>query len=377
MQPLTQTLFSDSDSDTENNEAGPSTVASSPVVLCQRTPRGFRLQGKAFFFTWPRCSMDPDVALRKLRKWRPLVKAVVVQERHKDGGLHLHAAFWLVRRMDLSSYTTLDAILGVHGNYQRLKKPVDSVRYLLKDPVKLAEYGMDAKEYVANARAHHSNSKDSRTSGKWAGAVAHIAKDASLLDFEDQGFIARNLRSLLAYKSYVRTHRPRHRVGDWDIKCAVIVGPTGVGKSHWARYGHGLDGGTWVLPVQRGGGVWWDTYDGENVLVLDDFDPKTMSILQLLRVLDKYTFVGMVKGSTVTADWTRVIITNNLPVSQWYPDADLRRVAALKRRLVEINVTRRGYFEANFDEMISVYGAEQVNATSNLLCEYYEQLSCQ
>ena len=52
--------------------------------------------------------------------------------------------------------------------------------------------------------------------------------------------------------------------------------------------------------------------------MLDDFDPSTMPLLQLLRVLDSYRLTGMVKGATIALDFTEVIITNTLrPGTPW------------------------------------------------------------
>lgn len=310
----------------------------------------FRLAGKRLFFTWPRCTISAEDALKRCMDWRPLERCMVARELHVDGTPHLHALLWCRSRVDLRTFRSLDAILGQHGNYQVMKDPVKSVQYLMKGD-DYVSFGFDPKEYVAAAKQ-----KRPRTNAGlagWNAALTAVQKGGSFADLEDQAFVARNLRKLMAYADWWSTQHPKHRVGtDWAVRTVVLWGDTGVGKSYWARRGgHGLDGGVFVLPYQRDGGVWWDGYRGERVLLLDDFDPKKMPLLQLLRVLDSYEYTGMVKGSVVRADWLEVIITNNAHPSTWYPKASYERMRALKRRLKICWVGSTDFRTFKFDEL--------------------------
>lgn len=335
--------------------------------------RSFRLQGKRFFFTWPRCTTSSEDALSKLLGWRPLDRCMVARELHADGTPHLHALLWLKRRMDIRSCTTLDAILGQHGNYQGMRDPVASVKYLLKEDTSPAVFGFDPNEYVAAS----ANKRVARTGGTWDSVVQHLREGRTLADFENQAFIARNLRHLLRYDDWRRSCVPTNRVGDWRIKCMVIWGPTGMYKSTWGRgiargpsNGHGIAGDTFPLPYQRSGGTWWDGYRGQRTLLLDDFDPSKMPLLQLLRVLDSFTFVGEVKGSVVTADWTEVIITNNIHPDRWYPTEGPERMAALLRRLKVVYVAPddSDWCKSTFDEIWSdAQKADRPANSSNLV----------
>lgn len=277
---------------------------------------------------------------------------MVAREKHKDGTPHLHALLWLQRRVDFRSYKSLDEILGLHGSYEVMKSPVDAVRYLMKENDYVA-FGFDPKEYVQAGDKHAPRSTEH--TNKWKRAVTTIQEGGPLANFEDQAFIARNLRKLVEYNRWWSAQHLVHRTGDdWKVRSIVLWGVTGVGKSYWARRGkHGLGGSIYVLPYQRDGGVWWDGYGGERVLVLDDFDPKKMPLLQLLRVLDSYAFTGMVKGSSVKADWTEVIITNNHSPETWYPKASYERQRALLRRLKVCWVGDDSFREKSFDELLA------------------------
>ena len=64
-----------------------------------------------------------------------------------------------------------------------------------------------------------------------------------------------------------------------------------------------------------------------------------MGISTLLRLLDVYPLHVEDKGSSTPAQWTKVIITSNQPLEEWYPDAYQKcpeRLEAVKRRIHEI-----------------------------------------
>ncbi len=342
--------------------------AAGPSVAPRVPARVFRFQGKRGFFTFPKLDMDPSAALVKFLAWRPMERAMVCRESHSDGTKHLHVLFWAKNRVDLRSYTSLDAILGKHGNYQVMKDPVASVRYLMKEK-DFVSFGFDPVEYVAAAAAKRARSH------KWETVVEVLQKGGSLAKFEDQAFVARNLRSLLAYATWWKTLNPTYRVKsaagvDWRCRTVVVWGLPGVGKSYWAEHGGGLPGAVWVLPTQRTGGVWWDGYDGSPTLVLEDFDSALMGMLTLFRALDSYKFVGPVKCTTggMTADWINVIITNNHHPHDWYKEASHARTQALDRRIKICYVEGTAWRTKTFDELYSdVSWPESPAAADNLV----------
>ncbi len=321
MRDMPEPVPSNGERSTEMSTESPEVETRAPV----QPPAGtYRIQGKRFFWTIPHCDMDPTVALKRVMDWRRCDRVMVARERHKDDTNHLHVALWLTKRVDVSTCASIDAIFAQHGNYQTMRDPVAVVKYLMKEN-DYVSHGFDPKEYVKASGRKRAYS--------WNDTADHIQSGGALADIPDKGFAARNLRKLVEYQRWWRTLHAVHRTGSWSVRTLVLWGRTGSGKSYWARHGHGLDGGVYVLPYQRAGGVWWDGYGGERILLLDDFDPSKMPLLQLLRVLDSYKMTGMVKGATVTADWTDVIITNNEPPSRWYPQASLERMAALMRRM--------------------------------------------
>lgn len=91
-----------------------------------------------------------------------------------------------------------------------------------------------------------------------------------------------------------------------DLKVYVLWGSTGVGKSRLAHHlftglGHVYD------PSLR----WFDGYRGEETVLLDDFRGDGIPGHFLLRVLDIYPLRVPVKGSFITWNPSRIIITSN------------------------------------------------------------------
>ena len=111
-----------------------------------------------------------------------------------------------------------------------------------------------------------------------------------------------------------------------------IWGPAGIGKSRKAR--------TYGSPVyNKGINKWWDGYNGEPVVIIDDLPAQKAEILvdQLKKWLDRYVLPVEVKTSTITIspkDY-KMIITSNYSPEQCFKEPDL---SAMRRRLTVIHM---------------------------------------
>lgn len=105
-----------------------------------------------------------------------------------------------------------------------------------------------------------------------------------------------------------------------------FVGPTGVGKSRLAYS---------LFPdaYRKASSKWWDGYEGQSVVVLDDFDSTFFPVGDLLRLLDRYPFRVEYKGGSTELLANHFVITSNLHPTAWYPELDERRRAAIYRRI--------------------------------------------
>lgn len=117
---------------------------------------------------------------------------------------------------------------------------------------------------------------------------------------------------------------------NWKTEVRVYVGPTECGKTSSA-FEEFPD--LWVAPE----GGWFDGYDGEEHVLLDDFNGGRecgITFRSLLRLLDRYRMVVAVKGAFVQWRPRVIIITTNHHPSTWFPWEDpaplLRRIDVIK-----------------------------------------------
>lgn len=109
------------------------------------------------------------------------------------------------------------------------------------------------------------------------------------------------------------------------LEVIVIVGAAGSGKTKRA-----YDEGAYVFDDYEDG--WWDGYEGEEVLLIDEFYGG-IKYSKLLKLLDGYQHRLKVKGGFVYARWTKVYITSNTEPQFWYSQG---LTPALDRRISEV-----------------------------------------
>lgn len=108
----------------------------------------FRMEAKNFFLTFPQTSVSRQDALIKLQEHfsSSLKGAVIAQEKHVDGDTHLHILVFLHHKLRTRSPTYFDFICMKHGNYQTMRDPQKSLRYVSKEDQHLVTFGIVPKE---------------------------------------------------------------------------------------------------------------------------------------------------------------------------------------------------------------------------------------
>lgn len=110
-----------------------------------------------------------------------------------------------------------------------------------------------------------------------------------------------------SFREYRRQKTP-HRQG--KTKVEVVWGPTGTGKSHYAE--HKYPDAYW-----KPKGDWWDGYDGQEVVVIDEFYG-WLSYDFMLRLLDRYRLIVPTKFGHANFVAKTIVITSNKHPSAWY-----------------------------------------------------------
>lgn len=113
------------------------------------------------------------------------------------------------------------------------------------------------------------------------------------------------------------------------IYTEVLFGDAGTGKTRKAVE---ENPDHYILDTDGDGKLWFDGYNGESTLILDDFYGG-IKYSYLLRLLDGYKCRLDVKGSFTYAQWTKIIITSNKDPREWY---HYGLTGALDRRITKI-----------------------------------------
>lgn len=101
---------------------------------------------------------------------------------------------------------------------------------------------------------------------------------------------------------------------EWrDLRIRLHYGPPDSGKSRSAR--EAATGGYYAPPA--GAAFWFDGYNGERRLVIDDYVGQ-WPLADVLRVLDGYSLQLPVKNGFVPALFTEVDVTSNIHPLAWY-----------------------------------------------------------
>ena len=122
-------------------------------------------------------------------------------------------------------------------------------------------------------------------------------------------------------------------VRDKAPEVIVLYGKTGTGKSKMARE---MCPEAYIWGPEQG--KWWDGYDGETEVILEEFRGQ-LPFGYILRLLDRYGMRVETKGSTVQFCATKIIITSPVHWKEWYNVAAFAgsgdKVDQLDRRITE------------------------------------------
>lgn len=157
-------------------------------------------------------------------------------------------------------------------------------------------------------------------------------------------------------------HYPRYRAIYSEFRAVAdrpelankwICGPTGCGKSRYVRdtYGVGSELGGELGFYSKGMNKWWDGYRDEEVVLLDDFDPKHGEFLSYYLKIwaDHYAFNAEVKGGMMKIRPKIILVTSQYPISACFKE--IETVDAIERRfeIVQLAPFENTNFVASFN----------------------------
>jgi len=291
--------------DSADNDAG-ELVAEGIRVIKGTAPAGRRKdpfhnkQYRWWFFTWnnPSHPEDKEILLES-----SIVSYVKFQlEKGKEGTLHYQGVLYC--KSATRCTTLLKAFVGC-GYFAPVINSEAAVRYCGK--------------------------LESRVDGPWtAGKLPKQGERSDLLEcksiidnggrmddvFEQQFSNAvrygRGLREYCAIKN-------RNNVRKWQTISYIYTGDAGTGKTQAAMIeAAAWGGGTYWLTVERTGGkLWWDGYEGQENIIIDEFNCG-ISLTDFKRIIDSSPLTIPIKGGMVQFLGKRIWICSNNPLDVWY-----------------------------------------------------------
>lgn len=125
----------------------------------------------------------------------------------------------------------------------------------------------------------------------------------------------------------------------------VLVGEPGIGKTKSVYDNHDIND---IYKMECGDGssnsIWWDNYNGEQVILIDDFH-NNFKLDYMLRLLDRYPMKLNIKGGHTWKCATHIYITSNTDPNNWYPNCNEIHRKAIKRRITTIKILQPQYAE--------------------------------
>lgn len=156
------------------------------------------------------------------------------------------------------------------------------------------------------------------------GVAAALERD------EYVGCTLRHLRALTSARAFT-AHR-----NFVNMNVIVLHGPSGCGKTRTAfELADRIEPDKVPYVLFSHAPTWFDGYDGQKVLIVDEADKELIPIRTMLRLLDGYPMMCPIKGGSVPKCFDTVILTANKPWERWYPGLSLDEEDGLRRRISE------------------------------------------
>lgn len=141
--------------------------------------------------------------------------------------------------------------------------------------------------------------------------------------------MTRYYKGIQTYKGLANIETKNLKKRRKGVKVIWIHGPPGAGKSHKAyEMTKGKDIYSW------NGTKWWDHYDGQGIVIIDDFRPN-LDFEYYLKLFDKWDFMVEQKGSTTKLEAYKFIVTCPLPVEGTFRNVQGENLKQILRRITK------------------------------------------
>lgn len=216
-------------------------------------------------------------------------------------------------------FSTVKKLLGKNAHIERRQGTRDQARdYCMKSQTKIGET-IEVGEWIAQGQR-----KDLEE-------IAKTLKKRTLGEMADEypAEFVRYHRGFKALKSQYNDTARGHAFRKPSLY--VFWGETGTGKT---RKAYSIDPELYKLAHHDGQTLWFDGYDGQRTILIDEFYGG-IKFGQFLELIDGYPMKVQIKGGFTKLNHERLIITSNDSPNDWYPNVTGRRKDAMWRKLNE------------------------------------------
>lgn len=228
-----------------HTDSAPSSALSSPTPV-----RQFRINTRRVLLTYPHFNETPSVVLALLNAIRPIHRGIACLELHQDGEAHVHAAVEFSTKVN----TVNGRIFDLEGHHPNIQSNVRSwgacVNYCRKEgTLETSVFGAATAEDLIRSNGGELPSEVGVQD------VFAVAREASSLPYWIQWCIDNRISSTYCSLIWEQCRGSRAptleeneplpaavtnvqlRTLGWadDVRTLVICGPSGVGKTSWAR----------------------------------------------------------------------------------------------------------------------------------------------
>lgn len=303
---------------------------------------------KGWFITVPQCPIPKEVAYeqwKKNQKDNPIKEYFIVQEHHKDQGLHLHAFIKVERKMRFKKdrFDLVDEDGKVyHANIQIARSAKAVIGYCGKEDKKPVT-NINVKSYM--------NKRGKLTVQDLTRPITELLEENIISPYQ----IANVYRNQCVYRMILQQEKPcpppelrlPKRRHFW------IYGPTNSGKTTKIRNMINNIGGIYCFQIPYNND--WVGYTDQDYLYADEFRGQ-LTVQDLNRICDGGAKLN-VKGASVQIEWNViVIICSNYSIRDCYFHTPDDVISTLYSRFNEIKLP----FKIDVDEMAEEPSIEQL-----------------
>lgn len=146
--------------------------------------------------------------------------------------------------------------------------------------------------------------------------------------FDHFGSWIRNGKALTEYKRMVTPIR------DFKSRVFLFIGPAGAGKSTLAKLIGRYIGSLFKVAQKKGSGLYYDGYDGQDILFIDEFNGNKMTPEDFNTLCDEHECVLPVHGGAGHQMRSKFIfIVSNYMPSQWWKNRSKSQLRQTTRRI--------------------------------------------